>query len=74
MIYCYIEGRMGDQMFAYAFARYLQIKGQRRDAIAFDMSDFKKQGRVLDESWCNYMTEFACGDWVVEEEKQLSFV
>lgn len=77
MIYVAIEGRMGNQMFSYAFARYLQIKRHRNDLIIFDLSDFerqKKQGKVLDESWCDHMTEFVCGDWVVEGEKKLSIV
>ncbi|MCI9388167.1 MAG: alpha-1,2-fucosyltransferase [Lachnospiraceae bacterium] len=77
MIYVAIEGRMGNQMFSYAFARYLQIKGDRRDAIVFDLSDFERQkeaGKVLDESWRNYMTEFVCGDWVIEGERKLGFV
>lgn len=77
MIYVAIEGRRGNQMFSYAFARYLQIKGDRRDAIVFDLSDFERQkeaGKVLDESWRNYMTEFVCGDWVIEGERKLGFV
>ena len=66
MIYVEMLGRMGNQMFSYAFARklQLQIKRQQKSKIAFDFSK-------VAQDWSTELTEFVCDDNIILQERKL---
>lgn len=69
MIYVEMLGRMGNQMFSYAHARYIQYLYPEQK-IAADFKNFDPQ----DETWMNYLQYFKCSGNVVEEKRKLNLI
>ncbi len=59
MINVYLDGRMGNQMFQYAFARWLQVTRNKNDVINLDFSAVNEHGKK-DPSFRNYLGDFNC--------------
>lgn len=57
MIYVEMLGRMGNQMFSYAYARYIKEMYPEQE-ICLDFTRFE----YLDESWTDYLQYFDCSD------------
>lgn len=72
MIYVEILGRMGNQMFSYAFARHLQkeLWRQRKEKIAFDFSRFS----YLTPDWKNDLLNYKCSSNIVEKKRSYNFL
>ena len=68
MIYVEMLGRMGNQMFSYAHARYIQNKFPEQ-SIGIDFTNFKKE----DNTWINYLQYFKCGDNIQTAQRKMSF-
>lgn len=56
MIYLEIKGRLGNQLFRYAFARYLQIQRGYKDKLVLGFSNMK--GKNPDEGWDDSLKYF----------------
>lgn len=69
MIYVEMLGRMGNQMFSYAHARYIQLKG-KNEPIAIDFTNFEN----IDETWINYLQFFKCKDNVEVAKRDMNFM
>ena len=70
MIYVEILGRIGNQMFSYAFARYLQEKlPNQKMPIAFDFSNFS-----FTEKDKNSLKKFKCYSNITESKRKCSFI
>lgn len=69
MVYVEMLGRMGNQMFSYAHARYIQqlFPGEK---IAVDFKNFDPQ----DDTWINYLQYFKCGGNIVAEQRKLNLI
>ena len=71
MIYVEILGRIGNQMFSYAFARVLQeaYPRQKKEKIAFDFSNFEfgKEDK-------NALMHYDCSNNIVEEKRKCSII
>lgn len=57
MIFVKFGGRLGNQLFQYAFARYLQKKYYPEDSLVFNFDLVEKQGSIED-GWRNSLTNF----------------
>lgn len=69
MIYVEMLGRMGNQMFSYAFARKIQIDNPNQ-MIATDFSNFEH----IDESWIDYLDYFDCSYNHIVATRKTSFL
>lgn len=71
MIYVEILGRMGNQMFSYAFARVLQhkIKKQSKEKIVFDYTNFE-----FGEDERNCLKNYICGVNISEGKRRCSLI
>ena len=67
MIYVEILGRMGNQMFSYAHARYLQERYPEQE-IALDFTNY----RNIDETWINYLQYFECADNLKVDQRRMN--
>lgn len=51
MIYVEMNGRLGNQMFRYSFARWLQVKGNHTDEkLVLDFSNILKE-KKREDAW-----------------------
>lgn len=57
MIYIKFGGRLGNQLFQYAFARYLQKKYYPEDTLVFNFDLVEKQG-TIEQGWKNSLSDF----------------
>lgn len=69
MIYVEILGRMGNQMFSYAHARYLQSIFQD-EKIALDFTNFRNE----DETWINYLQYFHCSKNIQIDRRKMNLL
>jgi hypothetical protein len=77
MIYVQMGGRMGNQMFSYAFARNLQlkIKRQQKQKLAFDFSRYKHLNLPLSERQKDYaLSPFKCDENIVFGERKMNLL
>lgn len=60
MIYVKMSGRLGNQMFRYAFSRWLQIKGEEpAEALVLDFSNIEKERAKQEmEGWEDSLSHF----------------
>lgn len=69
MIYVEMLGRMGNQMFSYAHARYIQQKYPNQK-IGIDFKNFENR----DASWINYLQYFNCWENMEVAERKMSMI
>lgn len=71
MIYVKMEGRMGNQMFQYAYARKIQLQRNNRDIIALDFSGMPQDKGSYSK---NYLEELKCSDNIIVKEYKFSLI
>lgn len=71
MIYVEMVGRMGNQMFSYAFARSLQLQYPKylNEKIAFDFTNF-----VFEERDKNALSNYVCAENIVHASRKCSVI
>lgn len=69
MIYVEMLGRMGNQMFSYAHARYIQ-EIFPTEKIAIDFSNFRQE----DETWINYLQYFECAKNIEIQKREMHII
>lgn len=69
MIYIEVLGRMGNQMFSYAFARMLQeiYPRQKEEKIAFDFTNYEFEDK-------NQLVNYVCSSNIVEKNRKCSLI
>lgn len=61
MIYLEIKGRLGNQFFRYAYARFLQIKRGEKEGLVLGFSNMN--GRDANDGWCDSLQDFQVVDY-----------
>lgn len=61
MIYTEIKGRLGNQFFRYAYARILQLRRKRNEALVLGFSNMK--GKNSEDGWCDSLKDFKVIDY-----------
>lgn len=70
MIYVEMNGRLGNQMFRYAFARMIQIQGNNKDGLCFDFSNIDMENRKREmPGWEDSLRHFNVAPYVRYQRK-----
>lgn len=67
MIYLELKGRLGNQFFRYAYARWLQIERGNKDELVVGFSNMK--GRDANDGWCDSLKDFQVTNYTVSNKR-----
>lgn len=73
MIIIMLQGRLGNQMFQYAFARNLQKKYYINDKIFINKENLKKSGREED-GWVDSLVDFNTVEYQYTRKKEINII
>lgn len=73
MIIIMLQGRLGNQMFQYAFARNLQKKYYENDEIVINKENLKKSGKEED-GWLDSLVDFNTINYRYTKKREINFI
>lgn len=67
MIYLELKGRLGNQFFRYAYARWLQIKRGHDEELIIGLHSMKDKNK--NEGWCDGLADFNVKDHIISYDR-----